>query len=305
VRYGLDDIGSITMISAIYGVTPAYRPDNGAPLPRPVPSPTETMDQAETFAKQPNVSPKSVAALLIAARDNGIVDERSLDVAASLIGHDREGWAAVTDFVKGLTNAQTELLVEKVLKRLETPNICEHCVASRTVPPSLQDWKLRERLSDANSVHERMIRTFVERHDLATWQYEGSLRFITSLGPQGYPATGNYIEGSVLPLIFIDDTPAYSDKAIAFLRGSSFRPTSAGTRLAAKFDLVRDQNLKEYMTRIWSYELDKLPQRNAPPETYAIATKACVRIARIADAALRAERFGVDCPVPTRPPAGR
>jgi hypothetical protein len=59
------------------------------------------------------------------------------------------------------------------------------------------------------------------------------------------------------------------------------------------------------MTRIWSYELDKLPQRNAPPETYAIATKACVRIARIADAALRAERFGVDCPVPTRPPAGR
>jgi hypothetical protein len=126
----------------------------------------------------------------------------------------------------------------------------------------LQDWKLRERLSNADSVHERVIRTFVERHDLATWQYEGNLRFITSLGPQGYPAIGNYIEGSVLPLILIDDTPAYSDKAIAFLRGSSFRPISAGTKLAAKFDLVRDQNLKEYMTRIWSYELDKLPQRN-------------------------------------------
>jgi hypothetical protein len=301
VRYGLDDIDPITMISAIYGVTPAYKPDPGAPLPRPVPSLTETLDQAETFAKQSNVSPKSVAALLIAARDNGIVDERSLDVAASLIGHDSEGWAAVTDFVKKLTNAQTELLVEKVLKRLETPNICEHCVASRSVAnPSLQDWKLRERLSNADSVHERVIRTFVERHDLATWQYEGNLRFITSLGPQGYPAIGNYIEGSVLPLILIDDTPAYSDKAIAFLRGSSFRPISAGTKLAAKFDLVRDQNLKEYMTRIWSYELDKLPQRNAPPETYAIATKACGRIARIADPALRAERFGVDCPVPIR-----
>jgi hypothetical protein len=102
-----------------------------------VPSLTETLDQAETFAKQPNVSPKSVAALLIAARDNGIVDERSLDVAASLIGHDSEGWAAVTDFVKKLTNAQTELLVEKVLTRLETPNICEHCVASSSLayPP--------------------------------------------------------------------------------------------------------------------------------------------------------------------------
>jgi hypothetical protein len=66
VRYGLDDIDPITMISAIYGVTPAYKPDAGAPLPRPVPSLTETLDQAETFAKQPNVSPKSVAALLIA-----------------------------------------------------------------------------------------------------------------------------------------------------------------------------------------------------------------------------------------------
>jgi hypothetical protein len=203
--------------------------------------------------------------------------------------------------VKKLTNAQTELLVEKVLKRLETPNICDHCVASHSFAyPSLQDWKLRERLSSADSVHERVIRTFVERHDLATWQYEGNLRFITSLGPQGYPSIRNYLEGSVLTLVLVDDTPAYSDKAIAFLRGSSFRPISAGTKLAAKFDLVRDQNLKEYMTRIWSYELDKLPQRNAPPETYAIATKACGRIARIADPALRAERFGVDCPVPIR-----
>ncbi|WP_426529013.1 hypothetical protein [Bradyrhizobium sp. McL0615] len=301
VRYGLDDVDPITMISAIYGVTPAYQPDTGAPLPRPVPSLTETLDQAETFAKQPNVSPKSVAALLIAARDNGIVDERSLDVAASLIGHDRGGWAAVTDFVKKLTNAQTELLVEKVLTRLETPNICEHCVVSSSLAyPSLSDWKLRERLSNADSVHERVIRTFVERHDLATWQYEGNLRFITSLGPQAYPAIGNYIQGAVLQLILIDDTPAYSDKAIAFLRGSNFRPSSAGAKLGAKFDLVRDQHLKEYMTRIWSYELNKLPQRNAPPETYAIATKACGRIARIADPALRAERFGVDCPVPIR-----
>jgi hypothetical protein len=301
VRYGLDDIDPITMISAIYGVTSAYQPDTGAPLPRPVLSLTETLDQAETFAKQPNVSPKSVAALLIAARDNGIVDERSLDVAASLIGHDRGGWAAVTDFVKKLTNAQTVLLVEKVLTRLETPNICEHCVASSSLAyPSLSDWKLRERLSNADSVHERVIRTFVERHDLATWQYEGNLRFITSLGPQAYPAIGNYIQGAVLQLILIDDTPAYSDKAIAFLRGSHFRPISAGAKLGAKFDLVRDQHLKEYMTRIWSYELDKLPQRNAPPETYAIATKACGRIARIADPALRAERFGVDCPVPIR-----
>ncbi len=104
VRYGLDDIDPITMISAIYGVTPAYRPDRGGRPPRPVLSAMEMLAQAEAFAKQANVSPKSVAALLISARDKGLVDERSLDVAASLVGHDSEGWSAVTSFAKGLTN---------------------------------------------------------------------------------------------------------------------------------------------------------------------------------------------------------
>jgi hypothetical protein len=301
VRYGLDDIDPITMISAIYGVTPAYRPDYGGPSPRPMLSATETLGQAETFAKQANVSPKSVAVLLIAARDKGLVDERSIDVAASLVGHDGEGWSAVTNFAKGLTDDQTELLLEKVLKRLETPSICEDCVASQQVAnPSLRAWKLRERLSNPEAFHDRAIRIFVERHDLATWQYEGCLRIITSLGPQGYPASVSYIQGSVLPMIFVDDTPAYSDKAIAFLRGSSRRPTSAGAKLAAKLDLVRDRDLKEYMTRIWVYELNKLPQRNAPPETYAIAAKACERIARISDPILRNQDFRVDCPVPSR-----
>jgi hypothetical protein len=301
VRYGLDDIGPITMISAIYGVTPGYRPDHGGPPPRPLLSATETLDQAEAFAKQPNVSPKSVAALLIAARDKGLVDERSLDVAASLAGRGREGWSAVTNFAKGLTNEQTELLIEKVLKRLETPGICADCVASKSVAnPSLRDWKLRERLSNPEAFHHRVIRMFVERHDLAAWQYEGFLRIITSLGPQDYPATVNYIQGTVLPLIFSDDTPAYSDKAIAFLRGSHRRPTSAGAKLAAKLDLVSDRDLKEYIARIWIHELNKLPQRNARPETYAIAAMACERIGRISDPTLRTQDFRVDCPVPSR-----
>jgi hypothetical protein len=301
VRYGLDDTDPITMISAIYGVAPAYQPDNSGPSPRPELSATETLDQAETFAKQANVSPKSVAALLIAARDKGLADVRSIDVAASLVGHDSEGWAAVTDFAKGLGNDQTELLLGKVMKRLETPNICEDCVASQSVAnPSLRDWEFRERLSNADAFQDRAIRTFVERHDLAAWQYEGWLRIITSLGPQGYPATSNFMQGAVLSLLFVDETPAYSDKAIAFLRGSSRRPTSAGAKLAAKLDLVRDRDLKEYMTRIWIGELDKLPQRNAPPETYAIAAKACERIARISDPVVRDQKFGVDCPVSSR-----
>jgi hypothetical protein len=229
VRYGLDDIDPISIISAIYGVTPAYQADRGGPSPRPVLSATESLDHAATFAKQGNVSPKSVAALLITARDKGLIDERSIDVAASLVGHDSEGWSAVTDFAKSLTNDQTELLLEKVLQVLETPNICEDCVASERVGnPSLRDWKLRERLSNADAVYDRAIRIFAERHDLAAWQYEGCLRIITSLalGPQGYPVVDD-VQKSVLPLLLADDTPAYSDKAIAYLRAGFQRPIIA------------------------------------------------------------------------------
>jgi hypothetical protein len=86
---------------------------------------------------------------------------------------------------------------------------------------------------------------------------------------------------------------------IAYLRGGFQRPTNVEAKPAAKFDLVRDLDLKEYMTRIWSWQLDKLPQRNASPETYAIAHKACERIAAISDPALRTRNFGVDCPVPS------
>lgn len=84
-----------------------------------------------TFARQANVSPESVAALLITARDKGLVDGRSISTAASLIGHDNDGWNAADKFAQGLTNDQTEQLVEQVLRRLETPHICDDCVISR------------------------------------------------------------------------------------------------------------------------------------------------------------------------------
>lgn len=147
------------------------------------------------------------------------------------------------------------MLLEKVLKRLETPNICEDCVARELGSdpflrgnPSVHDWKLRERLPVPETFQDRAIRIFKEHHDLATWQYEDCLAIIKTLGPQGYPASVNYVGESVLPLIFLDDTQAYSDKAIAFLRGSGRRPSSARAELAAKFDLVRDRDLKEYMS---------------------------------------------------------
>lgn len=302
VRYGLDDIDARKMISAIYGVTPPYGSDRGGPVPLAKMTATETLDQALTLAGQPDFSPKSLAALLISARDEGIVDDRSIDVAASLTGrgNSNEGWTAVTDFARELTSDQTKLLLEKTLRRLETPGVCVECAASPSVVnPSLRDWKLRERLSNPDSVLERVLKSFVERHDLAIWQYEGLLRIIISLGPQDYPAITHHIRSSVLPLIFLDDTPAYSSKAIAFLRGMQGRPTHEVGRLAAKLDLVRDSDLKEYMIKIWAGELRSLPQRQASPETYAIAAKACERIARVSDPVLRTQDYGVDCPVPT------
>ncbi|WP_035675158.1 hypothetical protein, partial [Bradyrhizobium liaoningense] len=245
VRYGLDDIDATKMISAIYGVTPPYGFDGGGPVPLAKMTATETLDQALMLAGRPDFSPKSLAALLMSARDEGIIDDRSIDVAASLTGRgpENEGWTAVTDFAKGLSSDQTKLLLEKLLQRLETPGVCVECVASSSVVnPSLRDWKLRERLSNPDSVLERVRNNFVERHDLATWQYEGLLGIIISLGPQGYPAITNYIRSSILPLIFLDDTPAYSSKAIAFLRATHGRPTNEAGRLAAKLDLVRDND---------------------------------------------------------------
>lgn len=302
VRYGLNDIDPIQMISAIYGVSPAYHPDYGPPLPRPVLNAAEMLGQAEMFAKQTNASPNSVATLLIGAHDKGLVDEASISTAASLVGHGSESWTAVTNYAKRLTNDQIEMLLEKVLNRLEMPNSCDECVASQQVNNlSLRDWKLRERLSNPEVFQERAIRILVDHHDLATWQYEGCFRILSSLGPQDYPASSYYIEESLLPLVFMDDTLAYSDKAIAFLRANERRTADKQGKLAAKLDLVRDHDLKEYVTRIWGNELViyEHVRRSQPdivsPELPAIATKICERIAKVADPILRDQEFGVAC----------
>jgi hypothetical protein len=301
VHYGLEDIEPIGMISATYGVEPPYHQDYGMILPRPALSAADMLDQAETFSRQPNVSPKRVADLLIAARNQGLVDGRSIDIAVALAGHDNDGWNGVTEFAKGLTDDQIELLVEELMNRLETPNLCEDCVTSRyySSDPALRELKLRERLANPEALQDRAIRILGQRHDLAIWQYEGALKIMAGLGPQQYPESAQYFEGSLLPLILLDDTPAYSDKAMAFLRASPRRPTSGGPRLAARLDLVRDRDLREYITRIWSDDLRRLSLSDARPEN-AIAAKACKRIAGIADPAVRDQEFPVDCSFPSK-----
>lgn len=296
VRYGVSDNNSAKMVSAIYGVTPSYPQDHiqfAAVAPRL--NAADTIDFAVTFARQADVSPKSVAALLIAARDKGLVDGRSISTAASLIGHDNDGWDAATEFAKGLTNDQTEQLVEQMLRRLETPDICSDCVISRQAShPALWGWKLRERLSNPEPVQDRAIRILIHGRDLARWQYEGALKIMAALGPQ-YPDYDSYFEGSLLPLILLDDTPSYSDKAIAYLHTMPRGIDRQGIRLAAKLDLVRDRDLKDYIVGIWSSDLKRLPIRGERPEKYEIAAKACKRISRIEDPVIRDQDFPVDC----------
>jgi hypothetical protein len=301
VRYGVSDNSSAKMVGAIYGVTSSYQVNYGGAEPVVPPlNAADTLDFAVTFARQAGASPRSVAALLVAARDKGLVDGRSIIIAASLIGHNNAGWNAATDFAKGLTNDQTEQLIEQMLKRLETPQICDRCVTSRYAShPALQGWKLRERLSNPEPIQDRAIKILVHAHDLAMWQYEGALKIMAALGPQEYPDYDAYFEDSILPLILLDDTSAYSDKAIAFLRTYPRRGNSQGVRLAAKLDLVRDRDLHEYIIGNWSSDLKRLAMHERP-EKYEIAAKACKRISRIKDPVVRDQDFPIDCSSPSK-----
>jgi hypothetical protein len=163
----------------------------------------------------------------------------------------------------------------------------------------LQGWKLRERLSNPEPIQDRAIKILVHAHDLAMWQYEGALKIMAALGPQEYPDYDAYFEDSILPLILLDDTSAYSDKAIAFLRTYPRRGNSQGVRLAAKLDLVRDRDLHEYIIGNWSSDLKRLAMHERP-EKYEIAAKACKRISRIKDPVVRDQDFPIDCSSPSK-----
>jgi hypothetical protein len=291
VRFGLKDIEPITMESAVYGVAPPYPMDHERTLPAPPLSAEAAVDHAESFAKLSNASMQTVEKLLSSARDKGLLDERSLNVAASLVGHGSEGWMTVLDFASGLNSEQTTALLEKILQRLETPDICSNCLQSERL--NSNHWKLfRERLANPGGFFDRAKRIFAERSDLAEWQYEGSLRIMMALGPQNYNESLNFQSGVLLPMLLADNTPAYSKKAMAYqsvdprwLSGSSAK------KAAAKFDLVSDQDLKRYIRGFWSVSLTG---RNAK-EPSSEAAEACERISRISDPSLRNQDFWVRC----------
>jgi hypothetical protein len=288
VRYGADDIAPSTMVNAIYHVLPDYSRDNGwQPRSAPLTS-EEALDRAQSLSKLPNVSLQAIASLLITARDKGIVDARSIDLATSLVGHDTEGWIALLHYASGLTSDQTEALLEDIFRRLETPNVCANCVMSGKFSGRWES--LKGRLSHPDQAFERAKLIFGKRSDLADWQYEGSLWIIMSVGPQGYPASESFLHRAIPPMLFADDTPSYSDKAIAYLRVDSqfVQPNNLHERAAEKLDLVSDQQLQEYISGVWGRDsLSTMRARGAPPGRSAQADKICARIAHIADPELK------------------
>ena len=294
VRFGLEDIEPITMESAVYGVAPPYPMDHERTLPAPPLSAKDAVDRAQSLAGLTNVSPRTVISFLTKARAKGTADERSLDIVASMVGHDSEGWLAVLEYANDLNSEQTSVLFEKILQRLETPGICNDCFGKRF---NSNYWKLlRDRLSHPDELAERAKRIFAERSDLAAWQYEGSLLIMKALGPS-YPASENFIQGPILSMLLADNTQAYSDKAIAYLivAAKGFQSTNVWPIAASKFDLVRDQDLKQYISGFWGLYLSSLVARNASKEQLLQAAKVCERISHISDPGLRGEKFAVDC----------
>jgi hypothetical protein len=293
-RFGLEDISSLTMESAIYGVIPPYRwdSDRGRPTRPPI-SMQEALDRARSLSRLSDADPKTIVSLLKTAGDKGLADGLSLDVAASLVGHGSEGWHALMDYLPSLNTEQTTDLLEKIIRRLETPNICSDCVASGRV----REWKLlRDKsLSHSDEFSDRVKRIFVQRSDLAAWQYEGCLRILVALGPP-HPASDNFVAKVILPALLADDSQAYSDKAIAYLIvvHKGFQSSDIWPIAAEKLGLVNDQDLKQYISGFWGFYLSSR-SNNPTREQVSQLAKVCERISRISDPSFRNQKFPVDC----------
>ena len=127
VLYGQADIAPRTVVGAIYGAV--YRTDSSIRPKSPPASPDELIERAAGLARQPGASLRSVVALLADAQKAGLVDARSLEIAVSLVGRDRE-WTTISTYVNNLAVAQLAIFADKTMERLETPGICNDCLGT-------------------------------------------------------------------------------------------------------------------------------------------------------------------------------
>jgi hypothetical protein len=288
VRYGQADIAPRTVVGAIYGAT--YGVDSPTRPKAPPASPEELIESAAGLARHPGVSLRSVAALLADAQKAGLVDARSIETAVSLVGRDRE-WTAISTYVNNLTVAQLALFLERTMERLEIPDICNDCLGTMYTmnfgPWTGSPWTgIRARLPELDNVVARATRLFEQRSDLAIWQYEEALRLTMALKSSDEKEASRQAS-ILLKILAADESSAFSEKAIAYLRGvGRARWSVPQSAMAAKFNLVKDQHLKEFITGFWGSSLTSLEGRS-PPETLRQAAIACKRIAQISDPSLR------------------
>jgi len=263
------------------------------------------IERAAALARYPGASPRSVATLLINAQKAGLVDTRSIETAASLVGRERQ-WLAIRPYLSNLTAAQMALFLERTMERLETPGSCDHCPGTMYIV-TLSPWvEIRARIPEPDVVVTRATRLFEQRPDLAIWQYEEALRLAVALRSSDENEAYRQ-RTTLLKILAADDSSAFSEKAIAYLRGPArARWSGFQSAMAAKFNLVKDQHLKEFITGFWEFSLTHL-QARSPPETLQQAALACKRIAQISDPSLRSQftwtRNGpqvglVDCSTP-------
>jgi hypothetical protein len=285
VRYGQPDIATRTVISAIYGA-PRYERTATVPPPATVP-PEELIDRVASLARLPNMSSKSAALMLEEAQRRGVVNARAIETAAAFAGRDI-GWETFETFIDNLTGEQTTLVLDKVFERLETPRICDYCAGNRRgIPFHAEPWlKLATRLPDPAAAVARARRLFADRSDLATWQYEEALRIMLALSPRQEVQSTLFV---AFQLLAADRSAAFFDKASAYKLATRSNPSDEQKAvLLTKLDLIRDEQLKDFIADFWSVNLSYM-QENWPRHVLRQAAAACDRISRVSDPRLQNE----------------
>jgi hypothetical protein len=279
VRYGRPEIGPEAMAGVIYDV------DVKGPPKAPNLSNDELLDKAEALLSSAPTDAHAAFQLLVKAKKQGLVDERSMRVAAMLVGHDTPP-DTLSNYRDGLAPAQIEQLVAAALERIATPDICKNCYGSA------EFWTMLNEVPNPERYTEKARRIFEERSDLQVWQYEAALRMATGLVVIRDTPEYAQLRAQYFQAMMTDTSPALGARAIAFERAFNARNTDELPALAEKLDQVSDDLLHEFVWRLWGASLSR-DQRTA--EQDAQAAKVCARISRVSTGKNRPTDYDVRC----------
>jgi hypothetical protein len=266
VKYGSAEIEPKFLAAAIYGVSVEGAP-NG-----PGPDPERLITKAEILSSHQNVvlvgEPISALGLLNQAKQQGVVNDRSLKVAASLVGEDAPV-SRLDPYIGNLNHDQLVVLMNDVFVRLETPGVCRQCFSSAT------NWTVVGSMPEAAQIGTRARDLFEQRRDLSVWQYQAALRIVlAALAPS--PEQAATLQDEVFQALVADDSPAFGEKAAAFAWVFRTRKPYEPAAVAPKLDLVSDMRLETVVMGFWSYQL--VGNGSLSPEQRAEIPKVCARL---------------------------